>query len=345
MRAMLVSGGWGQNIGNAFFNLAGKHTLEAAGFDVSFVQDSPAYWTFRNEAKGAYPHAWNPVEHLSADLLVLQGPLFTRNFAKIWGDVLRNLRQLDVQWAALSSAFRKYTEEEVEVLRSVVAIHPPLFISTRDRETTNRIREVFPEVRGGVDSAFFLSWAYAPPALRSKSDDFITFCFDHYGEPRLVKNPKGNITIDGATYVAEHSSYVDRFGAKSKGHAYLAHALDMRRLPSRLGNLAIVRPEHRTNPHIPQKIYKRSGGVASDEPWTYLAVYANTTATYSDRVHACVATLAYGRPAMLHNPGTKRSSLFEAIGVQDIFVRPVLIPRSILEDAYEDLITYLGRFT
>ena len=33
MRIGLVSGFWGQNIGNAFFNLGGKACLEAAGHD------------------------------------------------------------------------------------------------------------------------------------------------------------------------------------------------------------------------------------------------------------------------------------------------------------------------
>ena len=37
----LVSGGWGQNIGNAFFNIGGKRILEEvfSGHRVEFIQD------------------------------------------------------------------------------------------------------------------------------------------------------------------------------------------------------------------------------------------------------------------------------------------------------------------
>ena len=37
--AALVAGFWGQNIGNAFFNLGGRHLLESAGVQVHLIQD------------------------------------------------------------------------------------------------------------------------------------------------------------------------------------------------------------------------------------------------------------------------------------------------------------------
>jgi len=45
-RVALVSGGWGQNIGNAFFNIGGKRILEEvfAKHRVEFIQDQPGYW-------------------------------------------------------------------------------------------------------------------------------------------------------------------------------------------------------------------------------------------------------------------------------------------------------------
>lgn len=86
----------------------------------------------------------------------------------------------------------------------------------------------------------------------------------------------------------------------------------------------ILRPEHRFNPHVTWKIYKQINAVASDEPFTYFNVYAHTVLTLSDRVHACVATLAYGNPAMLFTPSL-RSALFDRLGLSEIRQRPVVL--------------------
>jgi len=55
----------------------------------------------------------------------------------------------------------------------------------------------------------------------------------------------------------------------------------------------------------------------SDIPYDYLTLYANAEEVHSDRVHACVAALAYGRKARLYNP-TPRGSLFDAVGAEGI---------------------------
>ena len=60
----------------------------------------------------------------------------------------------------------------------------------------------------------------------------------------------------------------------------------------------------------------------SDLPYDYLTLYANAECVYSDRVHACVAALSYGRKAQLFHP-TPRGGLFAAMGVGDIRQKPV----------------------
>lgn len=119
--------------------------------------------------------------------------------------------------------------------------------------------------------------------------------------------------------------------AKSKIYAYLSELFDRRALPEKLGGCTIIRPEHRFFPHVTKKIYKRGLAFASDEPYTYLTAYANSTVTLSDRVHACVATLAYGNRAMLFTP-SPRSALFERVGVKQIKDRCVEIEPASLNE-------------
>lgn len=344
MRVALVSGFWGQNIGNAFYNLGGHIALSEADCDVSFIQDQPAYWTFRNEYKGNFTNAWPLLERLDVDLVVLQGPLFTRNFGRIWLKTLTALKQRRVAWAVLSAGFRSYSPTELAVAREVFEWSPPLFASTRDAATADGLRTFFPEARQGVDSAFFLPKAHLPPAL--DTEPYVTFCFDHFLEPELRRADDGALRLGTTSFTASFPKRLNRLSARSKAHAYLAHLLDRRSRPERLADGAtIVRPEHRVNPHIPAKIYRHTNGIASDEPWTYLSLYANTDGTLSDRVHACVATLAYGNPAHLHNPTTKRHQLFEAFELGDITERTVQLPPERVDEAFDDTVGYLRKMT
>ncbi|MEI6701943.1 MAG: polysaccharide pyruvyl transferase family protein [Deltaproteobacteria bacterium] len=55
----------------------------------------------------------------------------------------------------------------------------------------------------------------------------------------------------------------------------------------------------------------------SDLPYDYLSLYANAQEIHSDRVHACVAGLAYGNAARLYSP-TPRGALFDSVGAHTV---------------------------
>ena len=340
MKIALVSGFWGQNIGNAFFNLGGRYILEAAGHEVFFLQDAPAYWTFRDEAKGNYRQSFPLVEELEFDLLVLQGPLFTRNFAAIWAEPLSRLAKSGSGWAVLSAGFRSYTDEELRALRSVVDFAgQPEFISTRDPLTAEMLRrDQRLHVYGGIDSAFFMPRAEPVLSRRLGTDPYVALCFDHFVEPTI----RTNDCDDPEAWLLEYPAKLNALSGRSKAHGYLAHYLDRRKHPVKLGQYRVVRPEHRTNPHLAHKIYREGQALASDEPWSYAHLYANAEATFSDRVHACVLSLAYGTPARLFNPTTQRKSLFSAVAAEGIDDRLVTVEPAIIDEAAEGIADFIS---
>jgi len=79
----------------------------------------------------------------------------------------------------------------------------------------------------------------------------------------------------------------------------------------------IIRTSHFTYPSIGgsivRKIYRKSNLLISDNPKDYLIIYANAKEVHSDRVHACVATLSFGKPCRLYNK-TKRALLLDRVG-------------------------------
>jgi polysaccharide pyruvyl transferase WcaK-like protein len=64
----------------------------------------------------------------------------------------------------------------------------------------------------------------------------------------------------------------------------------------------------------------------------------------SDRVHACVAPLAYGGQAILYNTTTKRRAVFQDVGASTISEQPTRLDESIRAEQYEMTINYVSEF-
>lgn len=337
-RIALVSGYWGQNIGNAFFNIGGKWVLDQIfGFDnVSFVQDQPGYRTFHNQLRGNPRNDVGLLQLLDLDYIVLQGPLLTVGYRHLWESTFEALAKRGTKVILLGAAFFKFVDTEYSEVRGFLERYPPHLISTRDSVSYQRIRSwnLGVPIYDGLDSAFFVPNAYTP--LKLSGEKYYAFNFDRYPEPTVrlgqsVRTPCFRFDADGAVWNLFTNRLVSRLAHRSKVSAYLGHLLDRRRLPIELNGRVIVRPEHRSNPHMTYKIYQHRNGIVSDEPWTYFTVYANAGMSLADRVHACIATLAYGRPAMLFTP-SPRAVLFDRVGCGDIKSHPVSVDIDWLED-------------
>ncbi|MBN1638103.1 MAG: polysaccharide pyruvyl transferase family protein [Ignavibacteriales bacterium] len=76
-------------------------------------------------------------------------------------------------------------------------------------------------------------------------------------------------------------------------------------------------------PNFKKEYFDSPNTLISDLPSDYLNLYANTKITYSDRVHACLATLAYGNEAMFFGKNSPRILMFQRIGAAKIIDQPV----------------------
>jgi hypothetical protein len=345
-RVALVSGFWGQNIGNAFFNIGGKWILQQVfgEDDVDFVQDQPGYRTFHRQASGNPPNDFNLLRFLDVDYVVLQGPMLTQTFSALWRDAFHEYRRRGTRVILLGAALFKFTREEIAAAREFLREYPPAIISTRDHDSYEAIKDCAPFTYSGIDSGFFAPKVYTP--FRLACPDYVVLNFDRFPEP--------DVRLDDAGAAADHTFEAlgmqwrlriprlqQRISLMGKWQAYFGWMLDCRPLPTTLGAYAVIRPEHRFNPHITWKIYRHPNAIASDEPFTYFTVYSGSSLTLSDRVHACVATLAYGKPAMLFTP-TPRARLFDRLGLRDIRRRPVTLDAQRLEEERQNELAFLS---
>ena len=84
----------------------------------------------------------------------------------------------------------------------------------------------------------------------------------------------------------------------------------------------------------------KKNDLISDFPDDYLNIYANCASTHSDRVHACVAALSFGKKAQYYSTSS-RSLLFDRVGLSEIRGRPVYLDRDEIEFEKDNQIAFL----
>jgi hypothetical protein len=68
---------------------------------------------------------------------------------------------------------------------------------------------------------------------------------------------------------------------------------------------------------LPERYLGQPDTLVSDIPEDYLTLYAQAEETHADRVHACVASLSYGKRARLYS-STPRRALFDKVGLSAV---------------------------
>lgn len=86
----------------------------------------------------------------------------------------------------------------------------------------------------------------------------------------------------------------------------------------------IVYSYHKPFPYTKVSKLVKNGVIVSDNPMDYLLLYRNASEVYSDRVHACIPTLAFGNKARLLS-NSPRIALFENAKIPDVRERLVSI--------------------
>jgi len=269
-----IGGGWAPNIGNAFIDLGSIYTLKQASHECNVYLLS------------TYPKSFLSRGCLSNTERLLDGKIFdktknlfdVRNFVKadyyvISGAILNNVwiklgffeklinRNKDTKLIINGGGGSFYTEDEIETVGNFLSeLNIYAFIS-RDGKAFKEYGDLAEHSFNGIDCGFFVSDFLHPPSMDLPS--YITLTFDGIQEPKLPEEKRSIIRT-------HHSSW-------SQGG----------------GVLKYIYYKTRQN-------FDKKSTLISDLPEDYLVIYANTDETHSDRIHACVPTLAYGKPARFY---------------------------------------------
>lgn len=286
-------GGWITNIGNAFLDFGSMQSIKEACSDadvhltsvlnrwISYHLDRGIKGRLLNKPADL-SNVFNLQDYCKADYITQSGAFLAKHWFDLHGQVLLNLREKGIKLIINGGGMTdsSYNEEEIAKTRNYLEkLKPYLFIS-RDKTSFENYKDLAEHAYNGIDVAFFLSDFYKPLPLDLRP--YIALNFDKEVEPNIKE-----LDIDTDAFVVRtHHSFWHNFA--------LDDFLKMK-----------------------SYYYNEKNTLISEIPQDYLNIYANADKTYSDRVHACVATFSYGNPARLFSK-TPRSLLFDRIGASEI---------------------------
>jgi hypothetical protein len=340
----IVSSYWSTNIGNSFFQLGAEYLLRSAfpQAQIVLVADQPGYY---NVKRGNPKNAFIPLEYMPIDYLAILGPFLRPEYEGIWGSTIERLSKRGVRILILSAAMMDYSAELVERSRRWLTQVKPYILTTRDEETYHNFADLVEYTYNGIDAAFFISDFYEPVPLNV--GEYVVFNFDKVPEPyvEIVDRERDNadyaFKFGGKIWNVNFPSLRTKFCRRYRAFSFIEPLLGRGRpYPTELNGLSIVRTDHRFNPLLLRKAYKGPNSFVCDIPWPYLDIYSQASCVFSNRVHACVVALAYGRPAMLFYK-TPRARLLQRVGVEEITKKPCSIPRERLLKEKKALIDFL----
>jgi hypothetical protein len=310
---------WGSNIGNPFFTLGAAHILSSVSPDVKIhftdMLADRAFQLNKSAKKNALAYS-QFVEGGNAVLLC--GPMFDLRFGELFLPILKRAKKAKTKIFIMSAGGIEYTKEEVDYCRSILSEYPPYILTTRDSDTYNNYADLSVHAYDGICTAWFVPdyyTGYDTPGL----DNYITSTFDTNPEPKfLIEKTKGGVKSEILTSV--RSKYVSKISR-----------LFQRGLPDKVGGLDIIRPCHATLHRANRQLFFKPNSFASMTPYGYLNLYRNSKLTITDRLHAAVATLAYGNPAQLFIKSA-RAKLLDRVGCGDVTSRQIKADLTKIED-------------
>lgn len=320
--ALFPSSHWGSNIGNVFFYLGTEYILRTAGGVSVIPHDLPpakAFGLTEEQVKNDVGYGYRLGK---SDYLVLDGPMFDLSFRKLFGPYLKRAKELGTKVVLMSAGGIEYSEAEVAHCREVLKEFPPYILTTRDRQTYQNYGDLCERSYDAICSAWFAPDAYPGFEIESEKD-YVTVCFDHAREPDIKLPPVSELLSGDFRGVDITSVKHSKLTKVSR--------LSQRGLPEQIGGYQVIRPCHQVLNRQNWRLFYKPNSFCSQTPFGYLNLYRNTKLTITDRLHASVATLAYGNAARLFIK-SKRTHLLDRVGMGGVCGQVVKMDLDYLQD-------------
>lgn len=326
-RVIISSGYWASNIGNAFYDLGAKYVLEKClgnRASIRLSSDKPGvYWEY------FFPSNCSVLDHTEqydADYLVLLGPVFSPSFIRLWINTLKRLQERGTRIVFMSAGANEYDDQEYDEISRLLDGLNLYSLMSRDSETYQRYNSFFEESYDGICCAFYCN-EYAPK-FTSNSTPYIVMNYDNGIEPFITES------TDNARFELNGKKY-DLIEPKGRRRRAYIDKMESGEL--------IVRTIHSVlPPYIQDKRDHKTNCFVSDIPFDYLHLYSNADAVITNRVHAAVASVAYGTPTYLAN-NSPRANILKRVGCEKVFETISICDNTIIDNEKKKLESEIER--
>ncbi len=315
---------WPTNIGNAFVQIGMTNCLHRALGQSAEVYHYGSLSTFLFWKNGYSQNDLNISDIAQFDYIIIGGMTQCIDYFKSVQLILDNFAKKGTKIIISGGGGQDYNEKEIEVVRSLMKQIPIYAFISRDTYSFESYGDLAEKSFDGIDSAFFVGDNFKPIPL--DIPEFNVINFDSLEEPFLYNS-----------FNNEDQGTPRKIGLKKSTINFIKKTLREKdefsaRISIDMEGRKVIRTHHAAWPtEINENMYQSMNTLISDIPADYLTLYSQVHTVFSDRVHACIAALAFGNRAMLFGKHNPRIRMFERIGAGDILNDPVQLDMSNLE--------------
>jgi len=330
MRVLLLRT-WLRNIGNGFIDMGARSIIEKAAPEAEVVEVSgyPNWVASQRELgqlagiTGAFGPAQGLAEQIQkhrnsvtnrfinigelvdADLAILPGCVLYQFALEIYRPLLEDLNDRDIPIVIMGAGGGDYAQSTQQYVRDFLSEIEPIGLMTRDEIAYQVYSDTVEHTYNGIDCAFFIDDWYTPPQANTTFD---AAAFDKQDEPADISNGQRIIRTDHVPFGEPHKGFTQKVQTARDQHGF----------------------------------FESNNILVSDNIRDYLFIYKNAIVTHSDRIHACVPTLAYGNQARFWF-STPRAALFERVLNEDISGEAVSIDQHRLSRQKSEQVSALAQ--
>jgi len=325
VNVLFLGSSWTTNLGNAFVAQGAVNLLREAVGSAGRVHHFGTMSSYLFWINDRPENNFNIAHAGRFDYVVIAGMVQNEPVYQCFEDAFRKFIANGARLVVLGGGAMRYDAEEARAVRALMARTPVHAFASRDRASFEQFGDLAPHSHDGIDCAFFVGDGFTPVPFQG--GEFNAVCVDRYQEPQLL-----NVADPGDVYAGgRRARRPAKYGLKRRIRHALRRAVAKPRdalLPPPVASLdmegrAVVRAHHTTwSEDLRPEFFQSPRCLISDLPSDYLSVYAQAHTVYSDRVHACIAALAFGRRAMWLRPGEPRIAMFARVGAPEITARP-----------------------
>jgi hypothetical protein len=221
----------------------------------------------------------------------------------------------------------------MEKIIKFLKVYAPTAVHTRDSPTFEKIKGI---AKADLDGICFAFWVNKMKQLPIYSDGNPYICASYYRgyEPELrIDKPNSDDLLKSGIVTIPTKAMNQKLWR-------VARLLEYRRKsPSTLGRWDIIRPVHSFT-RMPVQAFSKQNSYITYNPENFLAIYKHCDGVLSDRVHAGVAGLSFGKPVQIEKVDT-RFALFEKLPIEHAAGFMKLAPHA-LDPFFEEVSKWLS---